>query len=272
MPSVDLLDPTRAVRTAPDVRDLLVIWQHPLTRQLVPVGRFAYDGQNYSFVYTRAAAQVEDFRPLPGLGDLNGRFESTRLPAAFGLRVMDAERADYAEYMRSLGLDPLHATPWEQIVRSGGARAGDTLQFMQTPSVNEGHARACFLVNGVRYIPGRVRLVGRRRVDVTVDRHERALRSLVPGDRLLLEPEDGNSEDPFATLVMSGGTPLGYVPRALSVSTRELMARGPVRPTVVRVAEPGTPPHLRLVVVIDVVVPPNFEFDREGLWEPVGPQ
>lgn len=269
MASVDLLASRDASPVVPDVRDLLVIWQHPASRQLVPVGRFTYDGETYGFAYTRAAATIDGFRPLPGLGVPGDRFQSSRLPAAFGLRVMDSERPDYAEYMRSLGLDPVVATPWEQIVRSGGNRAGDTLQFMETPRVIDGRVRACFLVNGVQHIPGPARLLADRVVQITADHHEAALLALRPGDRLLLDPELGNTEDTSATLVTSEGVPLGYVPRALSASVRDLMDSGPVLPRVVRVADPGTPSHLRLVVAIDQIAPRDFEFDRDRLWEPL---
>jgi hypothetical protein len=269
MSSVDLLDRPGYSRTALDVRDLLVIWQHPTTRELVPVGRFAYDGSTYRFGYTRAAAQVADFRPLPGLEDLHRQYESDRIPMAFGQRVMEPERPDYAEYLLSLGLDPSSATPWEQIVRSGGTRAGDTLQFMETPCVVDGRARACFLVNGVRHIPGVLRSIQGRRVRITTAQHEAALTGLEAGARVLLEPEESNPEDPHATLVTSSDTPLGYVPRALSAAVRELMENESVLPTVVRVAPPSTPPHLRLVVALDQPAPAGFEFDRNALWEPL---
>jgi hypothetical protein len=272
MRSVGVLDRCASVADVPEVQDLLVLWQHPQTREIIPIGRFAYDGDTYSFTYTRAAAAIEDFRPLPGLDVLRRSYVSNRIPSVFGQRVMEADRPDYAEYLHTLGLDPAHATPWEQIVHSGGTRAGDTLQFMQVPTVNDGRARARFLVNGVRHIPDTGRTVGGRTVNVAPEQHEAALRGLVGGDTVSVDTEEDNHYDACASLIITKGVPVGWVPRALSASIRELMASGPVTATVVRIGEPGTPPHLRLVLDLDVATPFGFQFDRDGLWEPLPAQ
>jgi hypothetical protein len=249
------------------VRELLVLWQHPTTREIIPVGRFGFDGAVFTFRYTRGASEIPDFRPLLGFPDLNHEYTSDRMPLIFGQRIMEPDRPDYEDYIRGLGLDPTEATPWEQIVESGGARVGDTLQFMQVPEVKGGRARARFLANGVRHIPGHSRIVNGQTVTVSVEQHEAALGRLVPGDRLLVEPEAGNEWDACAALVTTDGVPLGYVPRVLSSSIRELLELAPqlvVR--VVRVGAPGTAPHLRLVLDLDEAVPQGFQFDREGRW------
>lgn len=257
---------------APQSRDLLVLWQHPVTREIVPIGRFSYDGGEYTFGYTRAAAEVEGFRPLPGFQDLGRRYVTRRIPAVFDQRVMESDRPDYAEYVASLGLSPADATPWEQIVESGGARAGDTLQFMQVPRVAEGRAWARFFANGVRHIADAQRVVGGRSVNVTAAQHEAALRSLSVGDAVLIEAEEGNPADECACLITTDGVPLGWVPRALSAGIRRLNEAGPVSALVTRIGEPGTPSHLRLVVDLDVEAPSGFEFDVRGRWEPLAPQ
>jgi hypothetical protein len=272
MRSASLLDGHTSATDAPQVRDLLVLWQHPETREIVPIGRFAYDGDTYSFTYTRAAATVEDLRPLPGLDVLRRRYSSDRMPPVFGQRVMESDRPDYAEYLHTLGLEPVHATPWEQIVHSGGTRAGDTLQFMQVPTVTDRRARATFLVNGVRHIPNTDRTVGGRMVRVSPDQQEAALSRLVPGDTVLVQAEDGNPKDPCAVLITTEGIPVGWVPRAMSASIRELVASGPVAATVVRVGKSDTPSHLRLVLDLDIPAPHGFQFDRDGLWEPLAAQ
>lgn len=272
MPSSTVLDRRVPVLDSAQVRDLLVLWQHPDSRELIPIGRFGHHEGTYSFEYTRAAAAIPDFRPLPGLPDLRCRYESDNIPAVFQQRVMDRDRADFGEYVRTLGLDPARATPWEQIVESGGHRAGDTLQFMAVPLVIHGRALARFLVNGIRHVCERPHAVGGRTVHATLDEQEEALQSLSQGSTVLIESEDNNLEDPDACLVTVRGVALGWVPRALSASVRELLTAGPLEATVHRVAEPGTPPHVRLVLDLDVSAPPTFAFDRAGLWEPISDQ
>lgn len=251
-----------------DVRELLVVWQHPVSRTLVPIGRLSHD-DGFHFSYTRAASRVEDFRPLPGLGDLRVRYSSQALPAIFRQRVMESDRPDFAQYVASLGLAPETATPWEQIVRSGGSRAGDTLQFMEIPRVTAGRARARFLANGVRHIPNQTRLIGGQAVRVTAEEHEDALRALAPGTTVDLVAEDGNEHDRCATLVTRAGVPIGYVPQLLSASVRRLLASRETQAQVVRVNGPAAPAHLRLVLDLDTPVDQEFQFDVEGDWDPL---
>lgn len=270
MRSAHLLD--RPSADATGTHELLVLWQHPESREIIPIGRFAHDSGLYRFAYTRAAALVPDFRPLPGLEDLHGRYVSPKLPPVFGQRVMETDRPDYAEYASSIGLDPDNASPWEQIVLSGGERAGDTLQFMQLPTVAGGRARARFFANGIRHITERARSVRGQLIHVTVEDHERALQSLSVGDMIRIEAEDDNPIDHDACLVTTDGTPVGWVPRALSTSIRRLLSAGALAATVARIGPPSTPSHLRLVLALDVAAPPDFSFDADGVWEPIDPQ
>lgn len=259
--------PTR--RDSLEISDLLVLWQHPVTREIVPIGRFTRDRQGFGFSYTRAAEDVQGFRPLPGLANLHARYEDTQIPAVFNQRVMSPDRPDYGEYIQTLGLADGLATPWEQIVESGGDRAGDTLQFMPVPAVIDGRARARFLANGFSHIPDTPRHFAGRTVDVTREAQEAALGGLHVGDRVLLEPELYNPEDPNAILLTVNGIPLGWVPRALSASLRPLVESQNCFATVHRRGLPGTPYHLRLAVDLDTPVPLGFRFDTDGRWEPL---
>lgn len=269
MPSASVLERPQQLA---DVRtnDLLVMWQHPETREIIPIGRFSRRGDSYCFVYTVSAARIENFRPLPGLEELDRRYESVRLPAVFEQRIMSSERPDYVNYLASIGLD--EATPWEQIVESGGQRAGDTLQFMQLPRVVDGRAHARFLANGISHIPEGVRHLPGRDVVVGRDEQEGALRSVAPGDLIQLDPERENPEDSAAVLLTVRGVPVGWVPRAISASVRELLDVAPREVVVHRVNGPSAPFHLRLALDLNTPVPPGFVFDREGRWEPIGTQ
>lgn len=269
MRSVAVLDQCTPSNSMSEVEDLLVLWQHPVTREIVPIGRFAREGERFTFAYTRAAAEVAGFRPLPGLASLQQRYESSQIPAVFNQRVMSPDRPDYGDYLETLGLTSAQATPWEQIVESGGDRAGDTLQFMQVPAVIDGRAQARFLANGLRHIPESERQLADRVVHASQEEQEGALQSLRPGDLLLLEPELDNDEDPDAILLTTSGVPVGWVPKALSSSLRPIAEARPCHASVHRIGGPGSPFHLRLVLDLDLQVPEDFRFDREGRWEPL---
>ncbi|CAM3422225.1 hypothetical protein OCAE111667_09170 [Occultella aeris] len=269
MSSALLTDPRAVDRTAHEVTDLLVLWQHPTSREICPIGRLEHVRDEFQFAYTVAAGEIEGFRPLPGLPDLERQYRSGELPLVLGQRILVRARPDYDEYVRSLGLDPEFATPWEQIVRSGGHREGDTLQVMELPRVREGRAQATFFGNAVRWIARnelRVDGVPRR---VSVEEQERALHSLTEGDPLSVRRDEGNAFDADACLLLAGETPVARVPRVLASAFKELLGAGDVTVRVVRLGDANGPPHLRLTVGLDVPAPDGFEFDRQGRWEPL---
>jgi hypothetical protein len=260
-----------AADAAGTVRDLLVLRQHPDTRAIVPIARLSQlTNDGYSFRYTRGAQLVDGLRSLPGLPDFEQTYRFARLPALFRERVMDPSRSDYTAYILALGLEPSLATPWEQIATTGGRRAGDTLQFMEVPRVERGRVAARFLANGVRHIPeGPVQMLGQT-VTVSHLEHEQALASLSPGAPVHVVAEENNSHDAHASLVTSQGVPVGWVPACLSAGFRDLLAAGPVVPTVAVVRGPSVPSHLRLVLDLNVPAPHSgFTFDPDGLWEPL---
>lgn len=268
MSSVVTHDHPTLTATGPVVHELLVLWQHPDTRQIIPIGRFSYDGGEYAFVYTRAALGVTDFRPLPGLDDLQERYVSHQLPSIFEQRVMASHRPDYRSYLRSLGRTT--ATPWEQIVESGGTRVGDTLQFMALPRVEDGRVRARFLASGVRHISSGLRGMPGGPVNVCAEDQMVVLDTLDTLSRLELIPEN-NREDSNALLIVAESVPVGWVPRSLSADVRRLMLDGPVNVDVLRV-RPDAPPHLQLVLDLDSPAPQGFSFDPEGHWQPASDQ
>lgn len=261
------LEPSLDGHRTSSVRDLLVLWRHPTTRWIEPIGRLSQELDRFSFAYTRTAAVISDLRPLPGLPDLGRRYDSQSLPAVFGQRVMERSRPNYDAYVTWLGLDPRMATPWEQIVYSGGRRAGDTLQFMEVPSVDDGRVRARFLVNGIRHVAGQRCAFLDRVTTVSSGDHEAAFARLHIGASVTIEAEVDNESDETASMVTVDGVPLGWVPRSLSQGVRQLLDHGPVSPTVIAVRGTETPSHLRLVLDLDEEVPDSFSFDPAGNWQ-----
>ncbi|WP_147794798.1 hypothetical protein [Cellulomonas sp. Y8] len=247
-------------------RDLLVLWQNPESRAIDAVGRLSFDGNVYTFCYTRRSAEVEGFRPLPGLRDTSHVYHSSFLFPLFAQRVMDPSRPGYERYLSRLGLTPDESSPWEQIVRSGGVREGDTLQFLPLPCVDGGRASATFLAHGVRWVSRKELQVAAGPITVSGTRQESALADLQPGSVLGLLPEPGNPASADAILITANDVPVGYVPEVLSAAVGRLGEAARVR--VLRVNGPDAPPHLRLVVALEASVDDDFRFDPGHAWDP----
>lgn len=126
------LAPERATAT-PGVEDrMLVVWQHPRSRSMEPVAILGRSVSGYTFRYLRRAREVSQFRPLLGFDDLDRGYHSDELFPIFDGRVMSDRRPDYRDYLHVLGLQA-DAGPWEQLSRSQGTQATDTLQLFPTP-------------------------------------------------------------------------------------------------------------------------------------------
>ena len=269
MPSTMTRPPVAPSEGRPVVDDLLVLWQLPETREITPIGRLRNLGDHFQFAYAVGASRVEGFRPLPGLRAFDRVYRSRELPQVFGQRTLMPSRPDFESYVARLGLEPELASPWEQIVRSGGHRQGDTLQVMPMPVVRDRRVRSTFLGNGVRWISkNRLCLEG---VDTQVSEEdqETALLGLHVGDVVTIARDVGNTFDEHACLILAGSTPVARVPRVLTRSFRELLQVGQPQVLVAALGDPAGSPHLRITLTLDTPAPQGFAFDRDGLWEPI---
>lgn len=254
MPSV-LESPAADVVTE---TELLVIWQQPSTRAMIPVGILTFDGETYTFDYLPNVADVAEFRPLLGFRDLTKTYKSDELFPLFRERVLDPTRPDFVRVLDGLSLDPSSATPWEQLVRSGGSSEGDTLQVTPLPRESAEGWTCTALVAGVRYLAKKTveTANGRTRLYSDVEL-EGLLERLAPGQPLRVVPEVGNDYNPDAQLFFTeDAEPVGYVPDWLAKLTTACLNRGTsVRAVVDHVNGMSSGWHLRVLVTLHVQEP-----------------
>ncbi|MEO7069988.1 MAG: hypothetical protein ABI131_05780, partial [Nostocoides sp.] len=156
-----------------DADSLLVTWQNPQTRRYSAVGTLSRtDDRGYRFRYLDVASDVDGFLPFLGFSHLDRDYASPNLFPLFAERVLDESRPDRLELFEALDLVGT-AGPMEFLARSGGRRAGDTIELLPVPDITEAHTSCVFLVHGVRYRPGASDVIA----------------GLRPGDHLDLESE-----------------------------------------------------------------------------------
>ncbi|WP_418303096.1 HIRAN domain-containing protein [Nocardioides dokdonensis] len=158
---------------------------------------------------------------------------------------MNAKRPDRARYLEALDLDE-QSEPWEVLVRSGGRRAGDTIEVLPEPVIGPDGATSCvFLVHGVRHCGPQA---------------SAEICGLSAGDSLALRWEEDNPVNPRAVLVLNNsGTELGYVPDPLVEYVQTVMTASEARLSVVRANGPEVGSHLRLLVRLDGFVPVGYQ-------------
>ena len=236
------------------VTELVVLWQQPTTRAMIPVGLLGYDGVKYRFEYLQAATSAEGFRPLLGFKDLSAHYESDELFPLFHERIMDPSRDDFEHVLEGLQLDPRTATPWEQLVFSGGGSEGDTLQVTPLPCPDEDGWSCTALASGLRYLQIKsIRSVLGESSIYTAEEFEATLSALAPGDPLVVRREIGNDYNPDALLLFTvDGKLIGYLPDWLARFVSPVLQDADEWEIarVARVNSPDAGWHLRLVVTI----------------------
>lgn len=241
-------------------RRLFVAWRNPETRQIIPVGLLVQrrdgDAASYSFAYLKLAETLDGFHPLPGLPNLQRRYDSPALFPVFANRLMPRDRADYPDYLSRLDLD-VDADPFEVLGRSNGTRATDRIEVFAAPErTTDDHAMSLFFVRGIRHLDGAPEAVDRLhdgQVLAIVDDPD----NVMNGRALLLAGDDRE--------------PVGWVPDYLVEHLHELRQYNGADPTVIveHVNGPDAAPHMRVLCRVTAPWPVGYEPFHSIEFQPV---
>jgi len=232
---------------------LFLAWQAPTpVRAWFPVGRLDADLKKhyYEFRYIQGALRAQrqvGFKPLAAFPDLHVRYRASELFPLFKNRVLDPNRKDFADYLRSLDLDPAHADPIEILAVSGGERQTDSLEVFPKIEKGQGNTFRCrFFLHGLRH--------------VSPEAQAQALR-LRPSDQLQVSVELNNPATGTAIqLTTSDYAFLGWAPRYLVSDILNAVEESPqIAANVVRVNDVGVPLNRRILIELAGKLPANHE-------------
>lgn len=234
---------------ADERRRLYVTWRRP-EGTIVPIGLLTKrvdDGSlSYQFDYLKLAEQQDSFQPLPGLPNLDERYESQRLFPVFSNRQMPRERPDYDAFLQLLDLER-DADPFEVLARSEGTRATDRIEVFAEPAKNkDGLLSTLFFARGVRHVDGA----------------SEAIESLRPGDELMLQRDQDNPVNTLALVINTEtGEKVGYAPDYLLNMIYDLAdADGPaVKLVAEHVNPPSAASHMRLLCRLSAPWPDGYQ-------------
>ena len=139
-------------------RTLYLAWQDKArSRRWFPVGRLDadIDRPQYRFRYIVGAEQAQEAAGFPLLiefPDLKADYRSPELFPVFQNRVMNRNRPDFTDYLRSLDLSP-KADPVEILSANGGQRVTDTYEvFPKLVKRSDGSFTCRFFLHGWRHV------------------------------------------------------------------------------------------------------------------------
>ena len=134
-------------------KKLVLAWRNPSIRQWIPVGLLQYKGNRYIFEYTKGAKSTEEFVPFGIMQELHDCYESEELFPIFRNRLLPKSRPEYSSYMNWLGFGSEGVSELEELARSGGIRATDSLQLFPVPEKVNGKYEILFFSHGIRHLP-----------------------------------------------------------------------------------------------------------------------
>src|SRR6267143_2252554 len=181
------------------MRIFFIVWQDSESRQWFPVGKLTYSNNVYRFVYTHGATLSPRFVPLGVMRDIYSSYDSEQLFPLFANRLLSRQRPEYKTYLSWLNIQAESTDPLDELERTGGIRATDSLVVIPCPSPNsEGAFELTFFGHGIRYSP---------------DEAQKWVGTLEPGRQLYLMLDNQNEQDSMAIAIRTEPVMVvGYAP------------------------------------------------------------
>ncbi len=241
------------------MKALFVAWQDPKSHHWAPVGRLTREQNQYHFVYTRGAKGLPNFVPFGRMKQLNVEYISNELFPLFANRVLPKSRPEHREYLDWLGLADVSYDALEELARTGGLRATDSVELFPCPEPTlQNSYEVYFFTRGLRHLHAEN---GRRVSELEV------------GESLYIMQDVQNSFDEMALLLRTDDpiSLVGYAPRYYSSEFSQLITmigQEDVKVTVERV-NLDAPTQYRVLCKISAPWPVNFDPCSKGEYEPI---
>ncbi len=239
------------------MKALFVAYQDTVSRTWTPVARLTHDGQFYHFVYTRGAKNLPNFVPFGRMNELDAEYVSEQIFPLFANRLLPKSRPEYQDYLNWLGLDSVGHDALEELGRTGGLRATDSLELIPYPEPTSANRyEVYFFCRDLRHM--------------TADSQARSL-ALVKGEQLYLTKDIQNVSDGMALILRTGEpvTLIGYVPRYYSAEFSrliDLVGAGAPKVTVEKV-NADAPIQYRVLCKFSAPWPAQFQPCESGSYE-----
>jgi len=232
---------------------LILTWRNPESRLWVPVAQLSHSNGKYIFNYTNGA-KTDNFMTFGNMVKLDNTYQSDELFPLFKNRLLSKSRPEYDDYMGWLDIDSNDITPMNELSKSSGIRATDSLQIFPIPEKNaENKYEVYFFAHGLSHM-----------AKTCIDR----IKLLEKNDKLFLMQDIQNEYDPLALVLRTDEPPemVGYCPAFFVKDFNKLIQlndKENVKVTIEKV-NPEAPIQYRLLCKLTTSWPEGFlPFDDE---------
>jgi len=236
-------------------KELILSWQDMKSREWFPVGRLSFDDGRYIFAYTKGAlcAKESGFLGLAGMIDLSKVYYSDIIFPVFQNRILNKSRPDRSDFLSWLNINLDSYSQLEELARTGGIKATDSLQLYPVPSIENNKYHVNFFAHGVSHLPKYYK--------------ERA-NNLLVGEKLYLCADYENEHDKNALFLRTKDPVeiVGYCPKFFAEDFNELFSasKESFNINLVKV-NTKAPEQLRLLCELSCEWPNGFSpFSKKG--------
>ncbi|MGN2246942.1 HIRAN domain-containing protein [Frateuria sp. GZRR35] len=230
------------------MKALFVASQNPDTRAWTPVGKLTRTSDGYRFAYTKGILDFPNFTPFGRMSDVTVPYLSKELFPLFANRILAKNRPEHSEYLGWLGLSATKHDELEELSRTGGLRATDSLELIPCPAPSpDGFYEEFFFCRGLSHLPAAT---------------QSRANELVRGERLyiLRDIQNGWDSDALALRTDDPVSLVGYAPAYFARDFSELLRRQGPNSAVVTVEKvsPSAPLQYRLLCRLRAPWPEGF--------------
>ena len=237
------------------MKKLLLAWKEPDKKKWIVVGKLWYKDNKYYFGYTEGVQEAmnsNNFVLFGQMQHIDKMYVSEELFPIFQNRLFQKKRPEYQDYLNWLGYNR-EISPLEELARTHGIRATDSLQLFEIPVPIDGKYLVYFFSHGIRHLP---------------QCYQDRIKHLKEGEKLYLMKDVQNKVDKYA-LVLRTDDPVeivGYCPRFYVTDFNKLLELNTPEKVDVSIVKINldAPKQLQLLCKFETFWPDGFQpFDKD---------
>jgi len=195
------------------MKELFLAWREPVKREWIVVGKLWQKENKYYFGYTKGVKKAKEsgnFNEFGVMQDIDKIYVSNELFPIFKNRILNRSRPEYSQYIKWLGFENKEVSPLDELSRTNGLRATDSLQIFEKPKPKDGKFIIYFFSHGIRHLP---------------KTYQERIEHLKENERLYIAKDVQNEFDKYALLLRTADPVeiVGYIPRFYTKDINKLL-------------------------------------------------
>lgn len=226
------------------MRKFYVAWKEPDDKKWYVVGALKYDGEIYTFTYTRSSETIKNFKRFAPFE--KNTTKSNELFPFFQNRILNSSRPEYMDLLKWMDMENQCPNQLDILAMTEGKRGTDTIEVFSCPEPKYGKVLVRFFSHGIAH---------------THIANQDAVNLVSAPSKLYLMFDFQNQYDNNAISIRSEDPAclLGYIPRYLAPDIRKFFDSQSNISAMLLKVNPQAPLSYRFLCQIESDCPKDFE-------------